>query len=142
MTHFQSFLNALAVFLAIYQLQSKRSRLELQKKPSFKKKRCDPFLWMGFNCLNAIEPLRGHSLLLEGETYLGANCHLKFSELLSWTLSNSSWFFLCVCAKVLKTLIKPSHCTETKICVKLDSKTANTACSYHLKSGTTYSKWN
>ena len=63
MTHFQSFLNALAVFLAIYQLQSKRSRLELQKKPSFKKKRCDPFLWMGFNCLNAIEPLRGHSLL-------------------------------------------------------------------------------
>ena len=63
MTHFQSFLNALAVFLAIYQLRCKRSRLMLQKKPLFLKKSYGPFLWMGFNCLNAIESLQWDSLL-------------------------------------------------------------------------------
>ena len=30
---------------------------------SFKKTLCGPFLWMGFNCLKATEPLRGESLL-------------------------------------------------------------------------------
>ena len=38
--------------------------------------------------------------------------------------------------------IKHSHFTETKICVKLDPKHANTAHSYHLKSDTIYSQWN
>ena len=28
-----------------------------------KKQPYDPFLWMGFNCLKATEPLRGDSLL-------------------------------------------------------------------------------
>ena len=33
-------------------------------KKKFKiKKLCGPFLWMGFNCLKASEPLRGGSLL-------------------------------------------------------------------------------
>ena len=31
---------------------------------NFKKKLYAPFLWMGFNCAKATEPLHGHSLLL------------------------------------------------------------------------------
>ena len=31
---------------------------------SVKKKTYDPFLWVGFNCLKAAEPLRGDSLFL------------------------------------------------------------------------------
>ena len=27
-----------------------------------------PFMWMGFNCLQATEPLRGDSLLLPGKS--------------------------------------------------------------------------
>ena len=36
------------------------------------------------------------------ETYLGENCDLEFSKLPSWTLSNSSWFFLSlsVCIRI------------------------------------------
>ena len=48
----KSFLNTLAIFLAIYQSQSKQSRLVVQKN-----------LWMGFNCLKTTEPLWGDSLL-------------------------------------------------------------------------------
>ena len=47
-SHFQSFLNVFTVFIAIYQIQSKDSRL----LPFFKKRNYGPFLWMGFNCLN------------------------------------------------------------------------------------------
>ena len=66
-----------------------------------------------------------------GETY--------FHELFR-TPSDS--FSLCMCISIYNFLIKPSHFTETKIYVKLDPKTRNTACSYHLKSDTFYSKWN
>ena len=33
------------------------------KKKNLKKKLYGPFLWMGFNCLKAIEPLQGGTLL-------------------------------------------------------------------------------
>ena len=35
-----------------------------------------------------------------GETYLGWNCNLECSKLLSWTPSNSSWFFLSLCISI------------------------------------------
>ena len=47
---------------SVYQIQSKHSRLMLQKS-RFLKKLYGPFLWMGLNCLKAMEPLQGHSLL-------------------------------------------------------------------------------
>ena len=37
--------------------------IENLKTLNFKKKLYGPFSWMGFNCLKAIEPLRGGSLL-------------------------------------------------------------------------------
>ena len=62
--NFWSFLNELTAYLAIYQSQSKDSGLVIQKNSFFfKKKNYGPFLWMGFNCLNALKPLQRHSLL-------------------------------------------------------------------------------
>ena len=55
------FLNALTVFLATYQSQSKHSRLVLQKKMIFFKKQ--NLYRMEFDCLKTTEPLRGDSLL-------------------------------------------------------------------------------
>ena len=57
----KSFVNALAIFLDTYQGQSKHSRLVLQK--TFLKKVYGPFLWMGFNCLKATEPLQGDTAI-------------------------------------------------------------------------------
>ena len=48
--------------LAIYQSQSKHSRLVLPEKPFLNL--YGLFLWMGFNCFdNAMAPKQGHSLL-------------------------------------------------------------------------------
>ena len=52
-------------------------------------------------------------------------------------LTPPGYFSVCV-YKHLWT----SHFAETKIYVKFDPKAANAACSYHLKSGTIYSKRN
>ena len=50
---------------------------------------------------------------------------------------NPSRFLLSLCIYIYEFYsIKLSHFTEAKIYVKLDRKAANTAHSYHLKSGT------
>ena len=49
---------------------------------------------------------------------------------------------LCLCVSIYELYSKkPSHFTENMIYVKLDHEAANTADSYHLKSGIIYSQW-
>ena len=57
------------------------------------------------------------------------------------SLSFSLFLSLCICIYEFYS-IKPCHFTETKIYVKLDSKDAKTASSYHIKPGTIYAQWN
>ena len=42
--------------------------MNFQKTLESLKKLYDPFLWMGFNCVKAAEPLRGDSLLCRART--------------------------------------------------------------------------
>ena len=45
-------------------------------KRHMKNKLCDPFLWMGFNCSNATESLRGDSLLFTTKWQESPGTHL------------------------------------------------------------------
>ena len=44
-------------------LYKKKNKLIVSNFPNLEKNFTAPFLWMGFNCLKATEPLRGDSLL-------------------------------------------------------------------------------
>ena len=44
---------------------------------AFRKKNYGPFLWMGFNCLKATEPLRGYSLLFTTQSPEVPGTHLS-----------------------------------------------------------------
>ena len=57
-----------------HQLQKAIQNLNCTK--NLKKKLYDPFLWMGFNCLKATEPLRGDNLLFTARSSGVPGTHL------------------------------------------------------------------
>ena len=63
---------------------------------SIKKKLCGPFLWMGFNCLKAAEPLRGECLLftLQFPGVPGIQL-INLGRMKGWVdLGASQWFWV------------------------------------------------
>ena len=59
---------------------------------AFRKENYGPFLWMGFNCLKATEPLRGYSLLFTTQSPEVPGTHLSdLGRINGWTINGWPW---------------------------------------------------